>query len=133
MFLVLKMATEKAKVLIVDDDPLVAQDLSDELSFSGKYKPFVATSGDEAVRTYKLHNDLRLVILDTDLNPTNEKGWEVYDRLRGVGYQGPALARSARGNRPEWQGRSIEFLDKAVRMAELEATVNRLVESYPVK
>ena len=40
------------KVLIVDDDSMVAEDLSEALTWQGKYDTVLAASGDEAVRQY---------------------------------------------------------------------------------
>jgi len=118
------------KVLIVDDDPSVAEDTSLTLmSVSKKYEPLAASGGAEALLQYQANKDLGLVILDTDLNPTQEKGWQVYDTLRNAGYQGPALAMSGNEQSPEWKKRSVEFLSKAASPQELEATVNRLIDA----
>src|SRR3989344_7267727 len=120
------------KVLIVDDDPSVAEDTSLTLmSVSKKYEP-LAASGGEALLQYQANKDLGLVILDIDLNPTQEKGWQVYDTLRNAGYQGPALAMSGNEQSPEWKKRSVEFLSKAASPQELEATVNRLIDACTV-
>lgn len=120
------------KVLIVDDDPMAAQDVSEILAFSRQisYEPILADRGDEALRQYEAHQDIAIIILDTEFPGTDEFGWQIYDRLREAGYRGSALARSGRGNRPEWQERSVEFLDKAASPEKLEATVNRLIGTY---
>jgi len=124
-----KMTNKKAKVLIVDDDKMVGEDLSDDLSMSGKYEPLIADSGNKAIEEYESNRDLGLVILDTDLGPV-EKGWQVYDRLREAGYQGPALARSGRDETPEWKTRSVQFLSKTAKREELGKVVNSLIENY---
>lgn len=118
------------KVLIVDDDPAQLDDVTETLLFSSRatYESLRAASGQEALTQYRAHPDIALVIFDTDLNPTNEKGWQVYDLLRGAGYTGPALARSARDPAPEWGTRSVPFLAKSAPPAELEERVYALLQ-----
>ncbi len=118
------------KVLIVDDDPAQQDDVAEMLLFSSKasYEPLKAASGQEALARYRSNPDIALVIFDTDLNPTNEKGWQVYDLLRGEGYTGPALARSARERSPEWDTRSVPFLEKSAPSTELENRVYALLQ-----
>ncbi len=118
------------KVLIVEDDPLFADDTKTalELSSAVPYNVLIAASGSQALAQYRANKDTSLVILDTDLNPTNEKGWNVYDQLKTEGYTGLALARSARGLQPEWIDRNIPFLDKSASDTELENTIDRLYQ-----
>ena len=98
------------KVLIVDDYPAQQDDVAETLQFSSKlpYEPLKAGSGHDALLHYYANFDIALVILDTDLNPTQEKGWQVYDQLKAAGYTGPALARSARDADPEWEKRNVQ-------------------------
>ncbi len=91
------------KVLVVDDHQGQLEYVTDTLKYSecGPFQLITASNGNEALAAYAANRDLGLVILDTDLAPSNEMGWQVYDKLREQGYTGPALARSGRDNRPE--------------------------------
>ena len=118
------------QVLIVDDDSAQRDDVAETLQFSSRvtYEPLQAASGQEALAQYQAHPDIALIILDTDLNPTSEKGWQVYDLLRQAGYTGPALARSAREQDSEWERRRIPFLAKSASSTELEERVYALLQ-----
>lgn len=126
--------TSLLKILIVDDDPEWHEITHETLALSSRlrHESLLARNGEEALARYQANPDLSCVILDTDLNLTHEKGWQVHDTLRAAGYQGPVLARSAADNCSEWQQRGVEFLSKSVSAGSrmLERTVCRLIEEY---
>lgn len=104
------------KVLIVDDDYMQLQ--LDEIfvpKFSRGYTPITAKNGDEAISQYKTNNDIEIIVFDTDLRPSREKGWEVYDKLRMLGYEGRVLARSSDLTSEivkEWELRNVPLVEK---------------------
>ncbi len=118
------------KVLIVDDNRAMADDVGETLSFTGtrNYKSLIAENGTEASSLYQSNPDLALILLDTDL--INEKGYDVLDKLRKEGYDGPALAWSARDHTTDWKTRNVEFVDKSIRPENLERTIRDLIDNY---
>ncbi len=95
------------KILIVDDYPDQSEYVTHVLKHTStiSYETIKATSLREAIAAYKENRDIELVVLDTDLAPTGEMGWQVFDALRNMGYAGPALARSGLWKRSEWTER----------------------------
>lgn len=101
------------KVLIVDDDTLSAEDLGIIVAELG-YSPLYAQSGREAISQYEGNKaTIGLIVLDNRLNPTQERGTEVYDKLKVAGYDGPVMVRSDLNDEQEWFGKPVAFIGKS--------------------
>jgi len=127
------MIAEITDILLVDDEPAFHTDLVQEIEFSlanRNLRTHYAADGERALALYAAHPGIRLAILDTELKPTNERGYEILDRLRERGYKGPALGRSGKsGYKHQWKKRDATFLDKNARRSVFIDTLKRLLDS----
>ena len=122
------MTTEApaARILVVDDEPNIAELLSAALSFEG-YKVGVASSGAEAleqVRTFRPH----LVMLDVMLPDFD--GNEVCRRLRNQGEQMPVVFLTARDttlDKVEGLSMGDDYVTKPFSIEELMARVGAIL------
>ncbi len=71
----------KAKILIVDDDPLLRRLLVDSLSVLG-YMPTAASDGAEALALLREHADSQFDLLITDIKMPNMDGLALLKRIR---------------------------------------------------
>jgi two-component system OmpR family response regulator len=115
-----------ARILVVDDEPNIAELLSVALRFEG-YEVGVATTGGEAlelVRTYRPH----LVMLDVMLPDLD--GNEVGRRLRQAGEQVPIVFLTARDTTEDKvEGLSLgdDYVTKPFSIEELMARVGAIL------
>jgi two-component system, OmpR family, response regulator len=115
-----------ARILVVDDEPNIADLLSAALSFEG-YQVDVASTGTEAlemVRTFRPH----LVMLDVMLPDVD--GNEVCRRLRAAGEQVPIVFLTARDTtQDKVEGLSLgdDYVTKPFSVEELMARVGAIL------
>ncbi len=118
--------TPSARILVVDDEPNIAELLSAALSFEG-YQVGVAHTGAEAleqVRTFRPH----LVMLDVMLPDFD--GNEVCRRLRNLGEQMPIVFLTARDTtRDKVEGLRMgdDYVTKPFSVEELMARVGAIL------
>lgn len=75
--------TERPKILIVEDEPLILMDLVDSVEEAG-FKTFEASSGEEAFEILDRCSD-QLDLLITDINlGVGLNGWDVAEKSRGL-------------------------------------------------
>ena len=114
------------RILVVDDEPSIAELLSDALSFEG-YQVGVASTGAEAldqVRSFRPD----LVMLDVMLPDFD--GNEVCRRLRNQGEQVPVMFLTARDtvqDKVEGLGLGDDYVTKPFSIEELTARVGALL------
>ncbi len=115
-----------ARILVVDDEPNIAELLSAALSFEG-YEVGVAATGAEAldqVRTFRPH----LVMLDVMLPDFD--GTEVCKRLRNQGEQVPIVFLTARDtveDKVEGLSMGDDYVTKPFSIEELMARVGAIL------
>ena len=123
------------KLLVVDDEPVLADLLLDSLEFAG-YEVSVARSGSEAMEAVtRVQPDL--VVLDVNLPDFN--GFVVAARLRAAGQQVPIIFLTARDAptdlRSGFGAGGDDYLTKPFRLEELclrvEAVLRRTLEGRP--
>jgi len=118
--------TPPARILVVDDEPNIAELLSDALSFEG-YQVGVASTGAEAleqVRTFRPH----LVMLDVMLPDFD--GNEVCRRLRNQGEHVPVVfltARDATQDKVEGLSLGDDYVTKPFSIEELTARIGAIL------
>ena len=120
------MEAPAARILVVDDEPNIAELLSAALSFEG-YLVGVASSGAEAleqVRTFRPH----LVMLDVMLPDFD--GNEVCRRMRNQGEQMPVMfltARDTTQDKVEGLSMGDDYVTKPFSIEELMARVGAIL------
>ncbi len=113
-----------ARIVIIEDEPDLAQGLRDNLEFEG-HEVLHAPDGETGLRLVKQH-PTHLVLLDIMLPRMD--GFEVCRRLRGAGYTMPIVILSARGQEID-KVRGLElgaddYVTKPFGLRELLARVN---------
>ncbi len=117
-------------ILIVDDDTYFAEDIGsiiEELSHIHLY----AQNKKGALAQFQSYPAIGLIIFDTELKPTNEMGYEVYDALLAKGYKNSALALSASTDAKiiwEWKQRNVRFLSKTTKLSDLRNVIKPYLE-----
>ena len=86
------MNEEKITVLIADDEPRITELIKDFLSASG-YDTLIAHDGEEALRLFKEHSEISIVILDIMMPEMD--GWQVCREIRKMG-DTPVILLTAR-------------------------------------
>jgi DNA-binding response OmpR family regulator len=84
-----------AKVLIVEDDDVIAQGMAHHLSLAG-YDPVVAADGDTGLRRLRFETPDVCVV---DLMLPRTDGWRLIEAARSEGVGTPIIVVSARGTR----------------------------------
>lgn len=113
-----------ARIVIIEDEPDLAQGLRDNLEFEG-HEVLHAPDGETGLRLVKQH-PTHLVLLDIMLPRMD--GFEVCRRLRAAGYTMPIVILSARGQEID-KVRGLElgaddYVTKPFGLRELLARVN---------
>ncbi len=115
-----------ARLLVVDDDPSVAELLEHVLTRQG-YQVAVATSGTTALRR-GLHEDFAAVVLDLVIPAPN--GIEVLHQLRAAGSNVPVVLLTGRSNATDRlaaiRAGADAYLAKPVSAATLTARLHAL-------
>ncbi len=120
------MDTPSARILVVDDEPNIADLLSAALSFEG-YQVGVASTGAEAIELVRSFRP-NLVMLDVML--PDLEGTEVCRRLRNQGEQMPIVFLTARDTTQEKvEGLSMgdDYVTKPFSIEELMARVGAIL------
>jgi two-component system alkaline phosphatase synthesis response regulator PhoP len=112
-----------AKVLIVEDDDVIAQGMAHHLSLAG-FDPTVCTDGDSGLRRVRFeHPDVVVV----DLMLPRMDGWRLIEAAREEGIGTPILVVSARGTEHDrvhaLEIGADDYLVKPFSMKELVARV----------
>jgi two-component system, OmpR family, alkaline phosphatase synthesis response regulator PhoP len=112
-----------AKVLIVEDDAVIAAGMARHLSASG-FDPVVTPRGDQGLARIRYENP-DVVVLDLML--PGRDGWSVIEAVRGEGIGTPILVVSARGTEHDrvhaLEIGADDYLVKPFSMNELVARV----------
>ena len=118
--------SERRRILVVEDEPMLAQILQAFLSAAGGYEVVVAHSGDEALARCA---DAEPALILVDLELPDMDGPELLRRIRGKVRDVPAIACS--GKRPESAAGAgfTAFFRKPFDMRALVAEVERLLST----
>src|SRR6478672_8043095 len=112
-----------AKVLIVEDDPVIAQGMATHLSAEG-FEPLVVTKGDQGLARLRYENPDVCVL---DLMLPERDGWSVIETAREEGIGTPIVVVSARGTEHDrvhaLEIGADDYLVKPFSMKELAARV----------
>ncbi|MEP6827793.1 MAG: response regulator transcription factor [Aestuariivirga sp.] len=115
------------RILVVDDEPLIAQGLAEALSIAG-FVPEIVSDGEEAWFRASTESYAAIVL---DLGLPKLDGISVMKRLRTEGIQTPILVLSARGS---WSERvdgidagADDYLAKPFQMPELLARLRAIL------
>jgi two-component system, OmpR family, alkaline phosphatase synthesis response regulator PhoP len=118
------MIRSMAKVLIVEDDEIVARSMSDHLSAAG-HEPKWMSKGEQGLAAMR-YEAPDVVILDLML--PQRDGWSVIEHARADGIGTPIIVVSARGTEHDRVHAldigADDYLVKPFAMAELVARVN---------
>ena len=125
--------SHRAKVLVIEDDPMVLELVTTRLELSG-YRTYQARNGSEGLRRLA---DIRPDAVVLDINMPVMDGFEVLRLMQQhrVGAPPPTLVLTAR-NRPEDVKAAIslgarDFISKPFNDAQLIARVGRLLRKAP--
>ncbi len=117
----------KARILVVDDEQMLLDMVSDALSFAG-YDVVVATDGLAALSTVRDHRP-DLVILD--VNMPEADGFHVARNLRSTDPELPILFLTARSDiedkRTGFEAGGDDYLTKPFRLEELRLRIEALL------
>ncbi len=117
----------KAQILVVDDEQMLLDMVSDALSFAG-YAVVVATDGFAALSTVRDHRP-DLVILD--VNMPEADGFHVARNLRSTDPELPILFLTARSDiddkRTGFEAGGDDYLTKPFRLEELRLRIEALL------
>src|SRR6478736_5942897 len=116
-----------AKVLIVEDDDVIAQGMAHHLSLAG-YDPVVVRDGDTGLKRLRFETPDVCVV---DLMLPRMDGWRLIESARGEGLGTPILVVSARGTEHDrvhaLEIGADDYLVKPFSMKELVARVRAAV------
>ena len=114
-----------AKVLIVEDDDVIAQGMAHHLSLAG-YDPVVVADGDTGLKRLRFETPDVCVV---DLMLPRMDGWRLIEAARGEGLGTPIIVVSARGTEHDrvhaLEIGADDYLVKPFSMKELVARVQR--------
>src|SRR5690242_17304176 len=112
-----------SKVLIVEDDDVIAQGMAHHLSLAG-YDPVVVQDGDTGLKRLRFETPAVCVV---DLMLPRMDGWKLIETARGEGLGTPILVVSARGTEHDrvhaLEIGADDYLVKPFSMKELVARV----------
>ncbi len=118
---------QKAQILVVDDEQMLLDMVSDALTFAG-YDVIVATEGSAALSTAREHRP-DLVILD--INMPEADGFHVARNLRNAHPELPLLFLTARSDiedlRTGFEAGGDDYLTKPFRLEELRLRIEALL------
>ena len=113
-----------AKVLIAEDDPVIAQTMARHLT-AGGFDPVVVGTGKQALKRLRFERP-QVCVLDLMLPGTD--GWRLIETVRGEGIGTPIVVVSARGTEHDrvhaLEIGADDYLVKPFSMAELVARVH---------
>ena len=114
------------RILVVDDEPIIAELLSDALTFEG-YQVGIASTGAQAIEQVRSFRP-NLVMLDVMLPDFD--GTEVCRRLRNQGEQVPIVfltARDTTQDKVEGLGMGDDYVTKPFSVEELMARIGAIL------
>ncbi|PSC05167.1 hypothetical protein SLNSH_10150 [Alsobacter soli] len=121
------MGDTSLKVLLVEDEPLIALTMVDMLEELG-HQPLEALNGEQALSLFGEHADIDLVI--TDLGLPDIAGDKLADTLRAGAPSLPvifATGHTGQGPQPIQATPPTAHLGKPFQLAELASTIDRLM------
>jgi len=116
----------EAKVLLIDDDEILLELLSDHINVAG-YRALVATSGQEGLRL-AAETEPDLVVLDVMMPGMD--GWEVCRRLREISPMPIIMLTAKRQEVDKLRGFRLgvdDYMTKPFSFAELVARINAVL------
>jgi DNA-binding NarL/FixJ family response regulator len=117
-------------LLIVDDDELVLQSLTETIELTFDVKILRASSAVSALETIKKH---KVDIIISDIKMPEMSGLEMVALLKAQGFEGPIIICSAHSEKENLLKsvslQVFEFLEKPVRHEQLFNTIQRAIDS----
>lgn len=119
---VMPLMKDSARILIVEDDELIASLIADALKEETSARPLILRNGSDAIRFLADHH-VDLLILDYHLPGAD--GIAVYDAMRrnAPTEQTSVLFITANDKRAEFQRRGLTYIRKPFDLFELLATI----------